>query len=77
LVPRTFLELSLKVKGTFPDYSPYVIKMEPKNNLHGTFLFHGMFLFGSPKKITSWDHSEMLGERSVFAGLDLEPFGSL
>jgi len=22
-----------------------------------------------PKKITSWDHSGMLGERSVFAGM--------
>jgi len=40
LVPRTFLELSLKVKGMFPEHSPYVIKMEPKNN---------MFLFGSQK----------------------------
>jgi len=38
LVFDSFLELSLKVKGTFPEHSPYVIKMEPKNNLHGTFL---------------------------------------
>jgi len=34
-----FFELSsVKVKGMFPEHSPYVIKMEIKNNLHGTFL---------------------------------------
>jgi len=33
-----FPELSLKIRETIPEHSPYFIKMEPKNNLHGTFL---------------------------------------
>jgi len=30
VVPRTFLELFLMVRGTFLECSPYIIKMEPK-----------------------------------------------
>jgi len=36
--PKRLKSEERKVKGTFLEHSPYVIKMEPKNNLHGTFL---------------------------------------